>query len=129
MSTEAKRELATTVAEKVIAYLHTLDGLNPCLRRAPEDQLRDLQRDVAAIIGDAVEQACAVPATAVEAWVSVSERLPEDAFTRLVVGAGGFRTAAYYEQGAWWRVGSLGQPERFEVRHWMPLPPPPKESR
>lgn len=51
--TERVRQ-ATAIAEKVIAYLHTLDGLNPCLRRAPEDHLRDLQRDVSAIISDAL---------------------------------------------------------------------------
>jgi hypothetical protein len=48
MADEAK--LAVEIAEKVIAHLHTLDGLNPCLRLAPEDHLRDLQRDVASIV-------------------------------------------------------------------------------
>lgn len=57
-------------------------------------------------------------------WIPVSERLPEDAITRLVCR--GFRTVAYYENGEWWRVGSNGKPEAFPgVTHWMPLPAPP----
>lgn len=67
------------------------------------------------------------PVSAQGGWVAVDERLPDDSFTRLV--AAGFRTVAYYENGIWWRIGSLDKAEELRnVTHWRPLPDPPPPS-
>jgi hypothetical protein len=125
--TEAKREMATAVAEKVIAYLHTLDDLNPCLRRAPEDQLRDLQRDVAAIIGDAVpaepEQAGKAALGRLHEWFCAAIFVDAglslgDASTALAVSR---RVLEDFER----KLESEQAIQQTIHVAWMPLPSPP----
>ena len=60
-------------------------------------------------------------------WIAVTERLPEDMFTRIVYCT--FRTVAFYDSGSWWRNSHAG-PERLDgVTHWMPLPAPPESTK
>ena len=55
-------------------------------------------------------------------WISVRDRLPEDASTVLAIDSDGTISSAYYV-GRWHSGGDL---DEDAVIHWMPLPQPPK---
>ena len=58
-------------------------------------------------------------------WISVKDRLPE--FGRVVIVDGGI---AYYSGEMWYSLtGCAATPISWEVKDWMPLPPPPQEER
>jgi hypothetical protein len=59
----------------------------------------------------------------VQEWISVKDRLPEDASTVLAIDSDGTISSAYYV-GRWHSGGDL---DEDAVTHWMPLPEPPKE--
>ena len=67
------------------------------------------------------------PQPAPSPWIPVSERLPEEFRSVLVVLAGGNRSAEgwfRYKKGeASWNVASC---TKVSVTHWMPLPSPPR---
>lgn len=56
-------------------------------------------------------------------WISVKDRLPEDASDVLIVWADGVSEACYFDE-TWCRDGR----RLLSVTHWMPLPEPPKEE-
>jgi len=70
-------------------------------------------------------------------WISVEDRMPEDAFGCLVVvddeepmtGVQFLSILPYFVgwDGNTWNDGD-GQQCPFEVRYWMPLPDPPEEA-
>ena len=58
-------------------------------------------------------------------WVSVKERLPEDADVVLIAFGGGVSIACY---GGDWRHPVYPMSPLLSVTHWMPLPAAPKEE-
>jgi len=56
-------------------------------------------------------------------WISVKDRLPEDASDVLIVWADGVSEACYFDE-TWCRDGR----RLLWVTHWMPLPAAPKEE-
>ena len=59
-------------------------------------------------------------------WISVKERLPEDAKQKIVCHSRGVSFGRYIED-AWY--SSIGKRHCVQsVTHWMPLPQPPKEE-
>lgn len=61
----------------------------------------------------------------VQEWISVTERLPEDASTVLAIDSDGTISSAYYV-GRWHSGGDL---DEDAVTYWMPLPTAPKEDK
>ena len=61
----------------------------------------------------------------VQEWISVKERLPEDASTVLAIDIDGPNSSAYYV-GRWHSGGDL---DEDAVTYWMPLPTAPKEDK
>ena len=61
----------------------------------------------------------------VQKWISVKERLPEDASTVLAIDIDGTISSAYYV-GRWHSGGDL---DEDAVTYWMPLPTAPKEDK
>ena len=61
----------------------------------------------------------------VQEWISVKERLPEDASTVLAIDIDGTISSAYYV-GRWHSGGDL---DEDAVTYWMPLPTAPKEDK
>ena len=61
----------------------------------------------------------------VQEWISVKERLPEDASTVLAIDSDGTISSAYYV-GRWHSGGDL---DEDAVTYWMPLPTAPKEDK
>ena len=57
-------------------------------------------------------------------WIPVTERLPETTCTNLV-SCGEVMFLAYYDGKQWRSSGTL---RVVPVKHWMPLPEPPKEG-
>jgi hypothetical protein len=59
-------------------------------------------------------------------WISVKDRLPDNATDVFVCTRGGYRSVR------WWNESRHGwRPELeegLEVTHWQPLPEPPKEE-
>jgi hypothetical protein len=60
----------------------------------------------------------------VNGWVSVKDRLPEDASDVLIAWADGVSEACFCDD-RWCRDGRMLR----SVTHWMPLPEPPKEDK
>jgi len=56
-------------------------------------------------------------------WISVKDRLPEDASDVLIAWADGVSEACFCDD-SWCRDGRM----LLWVTHWMPLPQPPKEE-
>ena len=56
-------------------------------------------------------------------WISVKDRLPEDASDVLIAWADGVSEACFCDE-TWCREGR----RLLWVTHWMPLPEPPKEE-
>jgi hypothetical protein len=56
-------------------------------------------------------------------WISVKDRLPEDASDVLIAWADGVSEACFCDE-TWCREGR----RLLWVTHWMPLPAPPKEE-
>jgi hypothetical protein len=54
-------------------------------------------------------------------WISVKDRLPEDASDVLIVWVDGVSIACYDD--GWNKIGTMLR----SVTHWMPLPNPPEE--
>ena len=61
----------------------------------------------------------------VQEWVSVDDRLPEDASTVLAIDSYGTICSAYYA-GRWHGGGDL---DEDAVTYWMTLPTAPKEDK
>jgi len=64
-------------------------------------------------------------ATDVPRWISVEERLPNDAQVVLVWPSIFGVQPGYYDGHGWWNLSG----SRFKrTTHWRPLPGPPKEE-
>ncbi|WP_247164665.1 DUF551 domain-containing protein [Escherichia coli] len=68
-----------------------------------------------------------------DAWISCSERMPEDGQHVIILCDGAFVLYAQYRDGEFFDVVRNGE-EFFEtqsrnVTHWMPLPEPPQEAK
>jgi hypothetical protein len=60
-------------------------------------------------------------------WISVKERLPDNAFDVIVCDKSGFRRIAWWNDCKnEWRPEGEGSGPGSEVTHWMPLPDPPE---
>ncbi|EFE7187921.1 TPA: DUF551 domain-containing protein [Escherichia coli] len=73
-----------------------------------------------------------VPVTP-DAWISCSERMPEDGQHVIILCDGAFVLYAQYRDGEFFDIVRNGD-EFFEtqsrnVTHWMPLPEPPQEAK
>lgn len=60
---------------------------------------------------------------AAQQWISVKDRLPEDADVVLIAFGGGVSIACY---GGDWRHPVYPMLPLLSVTHWMPLPKPPE---
>lgn len=67
---------------------------------------------------------------AVQSWIPVSERLPEDARPVIVAGGCGHYSHKYKKWYTNMERDRHGEylPIQWEVTHWMPLPPAPQEE-
>ena len=67
-------------------------------------------------------------------WISVDEGLPEPhddgSVDAVLVTDDLFVHMAYFNQGIWrfCESGEMKEPMFYMVKHWMPLPEPPKEE-
>lgn len=64
-------------------------------------------------------------------WISVEDRLPEDAggaVDAVLVTDGFLIHMAYFNHGTWYfcESGEMKEEMFYNVTHWMPLPEPPK---
>ena len=60
-------------------------------------------------------------------WISVEDRLPERGSMVLVYGG----IAIYQGDNTWYSITAIDWPGRlisWNVKHWMPIPEPPKED-
>ena len=99
-------EKGKTMREKLIELLY--DNVLLC-----NQKIEGLADDVMEIIANGVT---------VQHWISVKDRLPEDASTVLAIDSDGTICSAYYV-GRWHGGGDL---DEDAVTHWMPLPKPPE---
>ena len=74
---------------------------------------------------DCVVDALIAHGVTVQEWISVKDRLPEDASTVLAIDSDGTISSAYYV-GRWHSGGDL---DEDAVTYWMPLPTAPKEDK
>ena len=61
-------------------------------------------------------------------WISVKDRLPDNAGSYLVIGkSGGATVTRWYVPSEFYPEGHFGGNSSDYIRYWMPRPEPPKE--
>ena len=62
-------------------------------------------------------------------WISVKDRLPEDAYEMIIADEAGITIGRYYKEQNQWYITYHGSHSRENtVTHWMPFPEGPDDS-
>ena len=117
--------------KRKVNYILTRNSCSPQTQKAVKDTINNLPYVVEAEIETTLEAADVQP---VNRWISVDDRLPEDVKIVLVwytsntlFGLSEGYGLSWYSPSIGWRKDELNG-DNIAIRHWQPLPEPPKEG-